>query len=85
MAQYNNAKRSIPAHPNFVNDANRDLHLETMTSKIHRVHPLNMVNVSTKFDEESHNGLVYIVMTSLFLYMSIVTLNFNPWPAKTTI
>ena len=25
--KYNNAKRSIPAHPTFVNDAPRDLHL----------------------------------------------------------
>ena len=25
--KYNNAKRSIPAHPTFVNDAHRDLHL----------------------------------------------------------
>ena len=42
-----------------------------------------MVNMSAKFDEEAHNGLVSIVLTSLFLYMSIVTLNFDLWPPKT--
>ena len=35
-----------------------------------------MVNMSANFDEE-HNGLVSIVLTSLFLYMSVVTLNFD--------
>ena len=25
--KYNNAKRSIPAHPTFANDTHRDLHL----------------------------------------------------------
>ena len=30
--------------------------------------------MSAKFDEETHNGLVSIVFTSLFPYMSIVTL-----------
>ena len=28
-----------------------------------------MVNMSAKFDEEAHNGLVSIKFTSLFLYM----------------
>ena len=41
-----------------------------------------MVNMSAKFDEEIHNGLVSIVFTSLFPYMSIMTLTFNLWPAK---
>ena len=41
-----------------------------------------MVNMSVKFDEEAHNGLVSIVVTSLFLYMSIVTLTFDLWPPK---
>ena len=27
ILKYNNAKRSIPAHPTFVNDNHRDLHL----------------------------------------------------------
>ena len=31
-----------------------------------------MVNMSAKFDEEAHVGLVYIVFTSLFQYI--------PWP-----
>ena len=37
-----------------------------------------MANMSTKFDQEAHNyGLVSIVFTSLFPYMSIVTLTFD--------
>ena len=42
-----------------------------------------MVNMSAKFDEEAHNiGLVSIMFTSLFPYMSIVTLNFDLRPRK---
>ena len=33
--------------------------------------------LSAKFDEKAHNGLVSIVFTSLFPYMSIVTLTFD--------
>ena len=36
-----------------------------------------MVNISAKFDQEIHNGLVTFVFTSLFPYMSIVTLTFD--------
>ena len=36
-----------------------------MTSKINRVH-LIMTNMSAKFDEVAHKGLVSIVFTSLF-------------------
>ena len=36
-----------------------------------------MAIMSAKFDEEAHKGLVYIVFTSLFPYMSIVTLTFD--------
>ena len=61
--KYNNAKRSIPAHPTFVNDNNNDLHLPTVTSKING---LTMVNMSDKFDEEAHNGLVCIRFTAYF-------------------
>ena len=32
---------------------------------------------SAKFDEEAHNGLVSMVFTSLFPYMSIMTLTFD--------
>ena len=39
-----------------------------------------MANMSAKFDEEAHNSLVCIVFTSLFLYVSIVTLTFDLWP-----
>ena len=38
-----------------------------------------MANMSDKFDQEAPNGLVAIVSTSLFLYMSIVTLTFDPY------
>ena len=41
-----------------------------------------MANKSAMFDEETHNGLVSIMSTSLFLYMSIVTLTFDLWPPK---
>ena len=77
--KYNNAKRSIPAHPTFVNDTHRDLHLWTVTSKSIG---FTMVNMSAKFDKEIHNGLVSIMFTSLFPYMSIVTLTFDLWPKK---
>ena len=36
-----------------------------------------MANMSGKFDEEAHNGLVSIVLTSLFPYKCIVTLTFD--------
>ena len=42
-----------------------------------RVHPLIMCNMSAKFDKQIQNGLVSIVFTSLFPYMSIVTLTFD--------
>ena len=41
-----------------------------------------MVNMSANYDEEAHNSSVSIVFTSLFLYMPIVTLNFDLWPSK---
>ena len=41
-----------------------------------------MANMSAKFDEEAHSGLVSIVFTSLFPYMSIVTLTFDLWAPK---
>ena len=36
-----------------------------------------MVNMIAKFDAEAPNGLVSIVFTSLFPYMSIVILTFD--------
>ena len=37
-----------------------------------------MVDMSAKFDKKKiHNGLVSIMFTSLFPYMSIVTLTFD--------
>ena len=53
-----------------------------MTSKINRVHPLTMANMSAKFDQEAHNSLVAIVFTRLFPSMSIVTLTFDLWPPE---
>ena len=40
-------------------------------------HPLTMANMSAKFDEEAHNSLVSMVFTSLFPYVSIMTLTFD--------
>ena len=54
----------------------------TSDLQINRDHPLTMVNVSAKFDQEAHNDLVAIVFTSSFPYMSIVTLTFDLWPPK---
>ena len=45
-----------------------DLDLWPLTSKINRVHPFTMANMSAKFDQGTHNGLVSIVFTSLFPY-----------------
>ena len=36
-----------------------------------------MVNISAKFVEKAHNGLVSSMFTILFPYMSIVTLTFD--------
>ena len=36
-----------------------------------------MANTSAKFDQEAHNSLVSIMFTSLFPYMSIVSLTFD--------
>ena len=36
-----------------------------LTSKINRVHPLVIVNMSVKFDEDVHNSLVFIVFTRI--------------------
>ena len=71
-----------PRPPTLFNDAHRDLHLWHVTSKINRVHPLTMVNMSAKFDKEAHNHLVAIMFTSLFSHMSIVTLTFDLPPKK---
>ena len=36
-----------------------------------------MANMSAKFDQEAHNGIVAIVFTRLFPYMSTVTLTYD--------
>ena len=41
-----------------------------------------MANMSAKFDKEANNGLVSIMLTSLFPFMSIVILTFDLWPPK---
>ena len=41
-----------------------------------------MANLSAKFDKEIHNGLDFIVFTSLFRYLSIVSLTFDPCTSK---
>ena len=59
-----------------------DLDLWPLTSKINSFHPHIILNMSAKYDKEIHNGLVSIMFTSLFPYMSIVTLTFDLWPSK---
>ena len=56
---------------------NCDLDLWPLTSKIKRVHPLTMANTYAKFDEKARFSLVSILFTSLFPYLSIVTLTFD--------
>ena len=75
--KYNNAKRSIPAHPTFVNDNHRDLHLRTVTSKSKG---LSMVNMSAKLNEEAHNSLVCLWFTAYFH-----TCPLWPWPLTSKI
>ena len=53
-----------------------------LTSKINRVHPLVMINMSAKFKEDAHNGSVSIVFTRLLLFKSIMALTFDLWPPK---
>ena len=36
-----------------------------------------MAKMSAKFFEQAHNGLVSIMFTNLFLYLSFVTLTFD--------
>ena len=49
----------------------------TLTSKVNRIHPFNIVNRYAKFDGDAHNGSVSIVFTRLLLWMSILTLTFH--------
>ena len=76
--KYNNAKRSIPAHPTFVNN----LDLWPLTSKRNRVHPLIIVNMSAKFDRNAHNGWVSNAFTRFLSHKSMLTLTFDLWPPK---
>ena len=77
ILKYNNAKRSIPAHPTFVNDNHRDLHLRTVTSKSKG---LSMVYMSDKLNEEAHNSLVCLWFTAYFH-----TCPLWPWPLTSKI
>ena len=36
-----------------------------------------MANMTAKFDKEEHNGLIAIMFTRLFPYISIVTFTFD--------
>ena len=68
--QYNNAKRNISVHTSFFNDANPDLQIWPVTSKINSVYSPAMINMSAKFDADAHNGSVVIMLTSLFPHIS---------------
>ena len=54
-----------------------DIDLWPLTSKINGVYPFTMVNISAKFVEKAHNGLVFSMFSILFPYMSIVALTFD--------
>ena len=56
-----------------------DLDLWPLTSKINRVHPLIMVNMSAKFDQEICNGLVSIMFTCLSPYNNYVHCDIDLW------
>ena len=56
---------------------NCELDLWPLTYKTNGVHPLTMANMSAKFDEEAHNGLVSIMFTRWLPNMFIVTLTFD--------
>ena len=63
ISKYNNAKRSIPAHPHICQWLPSWPSLWTVTSKSIGS---TMVNMSAKFDEEAHNGLVCSRFTAYF-------------------
>ena len=54
-----------------------------MTSKINRVHHPSMANMSVKFDEVVHNGLVSIMFTSLL--PNYVYYDLDLWPITSKI
>ena len=54
-AQATQSILSVPMHPTF------SLDLDTSPQKINGAHPFIVVNMSAKFDEDSHKGLVFIV------------------------
>ena len=59
-----------------------DLELWPVTSKINRVYSHTMANMSAKFDEEAHSGLVSFVFTSLLPY---VYCDLDLWPLTSKI
>ena len=54
------------------------MRIVTLTSEINRVHSITMANMSAKFDQETHNGLVANMFTSLFPYTNVYDLDL--WP-----
>ena len=70
--KYNNAKRSIPAHPTPIVTFTFELWPPKSIG-------LTMVNMSAKLNEEAQNGLVCVWFTAylVFPYVSTVTLTFD--------
>ena len=56
-------RRANPPPPPPPNICIYDLDLWSFTSKINRFHPLLMIYMFAKFDEDSHNGLISIMFT----------------------
>ena len=78
--KYNNAKRSNPAHPTFVNDAHGGLHLSLVTSKINWVHPLTMDNMPAKVQWRGTQCLSPYRVHKLISIHVHVTCELDLWP-----
>ena len=72
--KYNNAKRSLPAHPTFVNN----LDFWPLASKRNRVHRRIIVNMYAKVDEDAQNDSVLFSQSFSFK----VHYDHDLWPLK---
>ena len=59
-----------------------ELDLWSLISRFNRVYPLIMSNICTTLDQNTLNGLIYIVFTSSYPRVTILTLNSAPLTSK---